>query len=621
MTRYWFVGLNALVLLLMAFSPWAVPNRSFDGAGVLLTPFGTINPQELSLPSISSAWVGLGFWLAVILLIASTVGLLLPNPQNRARLFYLLGGVGLALFVLEAIWFYQSVRAINDAALAQGVSARRLPLKRYALSLGSYLTLFYSIGLLLLARMQLPGGKAFLVRYRGVVVPLVSLLIAVLFGAVVVAFLKEGLGTQGKTLGLATLISTKLDLVTYTYQLLFSPIITLPGIFQSLLLATPLIFTGLAVAFGFQAGLFNIGAPGQLTVGAIGAMLVGVYMPGPAWMVFPLAIAAAAAGGALWGAIPGWLKARFGANEVINTIMMNYIAASLFLFLISSNQYKFFGQTVRLPFKAQGFEAKSEEIQAGARIPLMINLLVENGHLSFALPLAAIGAIAVYFAMRRLDLGRRLLAAAAAMVAGFVIGGFIPGPALQVSPALASVRFNGSFLIAILALLFYNFYLYRTSSGYEMRAFGLSPKAAEYAGVNLRRKMVAALSISGALAGLASTHYVLGSGIDEYRLKQSLPASVGFDGIPVALMGQNTPIGIFLSALLFGVLLTGGLQLNLQLAISRELVSILQALVVLLVAIGGFLPRYFTDPLRAAQIETEAKAEQEARDKALAGGR
>jgi simple sugar transport system permease protein len=344
-------------------------------------------------------------------------------------------------------------------------------------------------------------------------------------------------------------------------------------------------------------------------------------MPGPAWIVFPLAIVAAAAGGALWGAIPGWLKARFGANEVINTIMMNYIAASLFLFLISSNQYKFFGQTVRIPFKAQGFEAKSEEIQPEARIPLMIDLLVEGGRLSFAIPLAVIGAVVVYMVVRRLDLGRRLLVAAAAMITGFVIGGLIPGPAIQVSPALASVRFNGSFLIAVLALLFYNFYLYRTSSGYEMRAFGLSPKAAEYAGVNLRRKMVVALAISGALAGLASTHYVLGSGIDEYRLKQSLPASVGFDGIPVALMGQNTPIGIFLSALLFGVLLTGGLQLNLQLAISRELVAILQALVVLLVAIGGFLPRYFTDPLRAAQVETEAKTEQEARDKALAGGR
>src|SRR5690606_21977960 len=109
------------------------------------------------------------------------------------------------------------------------------------------------------------------------------------------------------------------------------------GFAESLKLATPLIFTGLAVAFGFQAGLFNIGAPGQMVFGAITAAMVGIYMPGPRIVALPLAVLGAFVGGALWGALPGWLKARFGANEVIATILLNFVAASVLLFILSSS--------------------------------------------------------------------------------------------------------------------------------------------------------------------------------------------------------------------------------------------------------------------------------------------
>jgi simple sugar transport system permease protein len=249
----------------------------------------------------------------------------------------------------------------------------------------------------------------------------------------------------------------------------------------------------------------------------------------------------------------------------------------------------------------------------------MLELLVRDGHFSWAIPLALALGLVAYYTQRRLNLGRRLLISGAATLLGYAVGAFLPGPAVELTSALTSSRFNAAFLLAVLALLFYNFYLFRTPGGYELRAVGLAPKAAEYGGVNLRSKTVLAMAISGALAGLAATHYVLGGGVDEYRLKQSLPTSVGFDGIAVALMGQNTPIGISLSALLFGVLLTGGLDLNQQLAISRELVTVLQALIVLFIAAGGFLPRYFIDPLQAAQVETEARAEQEGHEKALIG--
>jgi general nucleoside transport system permease protein len=265
----------------------------------------------------------------VVLLLLASGWLFWPNARQRAWGFYGLGAVGIALFALAAIWFYQSVAGANALALAEG--AKRPPLRRFALSLGLYLSLFYAAGLLLLARLQLAGGKAFLVRLRGVMVPLVSLLIAVVMGAFLVAALRPGLGTEGiEAIGWREQLASKLDLVTYSYQLLFSPLLSLAGVFSSLAFATPLILSGLAVAFSFRAGLFNIGAPGQITLGAIFAMLVGIYMPGPAWIVLPLAVVAAAVGGGIWGGIVGWLKARFGANEVINTIMMNYIAAQVF---------------------------------------------------------------------------------------------------------------------------------------------------------------------------------------------------------------------------------------------------------------------------------------------------
>lgn len=619
MNRVWLALTSVVFLLLLALSPWAVAMRAFGGKGVLITLWGTVDlyGRAKVLPDVG--WLGYftAFWVALALVAAAAA--FLPRAQQRARALYLLGIVGVAVFAVEAVLFYHAVAAVNDAALAAG--ARRPPLKRFSLSLGAYVSFLYSLFLLGAGRLQLPGGRALLVRWRGVIVPAVSILLAMVVGAVVVWVLKGVNIPEGS--GTLAYLAAKLDLVTYTFQLLFGPLLTASGWFQSLLIATPLIFTGLAVAFGFQAGLFNIGAPGQLTIGAIMAMLVGVHLANAHWFAglpagvaravfLPLGILAAAAGGAFWGAIPGWLKARFGAHEVINTIMMNYIAASILLFMIASNQYTFFGKwTLHMPFKFPGYEGRSYEVAESARIPLMVNLLGFHqdasgawmGALSWALPLALVAMVVVYVLGARLELGKRLLAALGAGVLGYFVGGFLPGIPMQLSPRLASVRLNGAFVIAAFAVAFYNYYMWRTRDGYELRAVGLAPKAAEYGGVSIAKKTILAMAISGALAGLAATHYVLGGGIDEYRLKQSLPTNVGFDGIAVALLGQNTPLGVFLSALLFGVLLTGGLQLDLQLGIRRELVMVLQALIVLFIAAGGFLPRYFTDPILAAQAE------------------
>ncbi|WP_114313663.1 ABC transporter permease [Thermus caldifontis] len=585
---------GGVLFLLWYLAPWAVPHRLFGGEGVLLSPFGHHLPQGSLPQGYRDGWLLWTFypslaWLGLTLALAWT-----PKP---ARKLYLMGVLGLGLFLLAYLLFQASVAQVN-------AGAERPILRRYSLGLGSYATLAFSLYLLLLARLFSPGGLAFLVRRRGVVVPLFSLLLASLLGGVIVAVMKRAPG-EAQSLREAWML--KLDLITYTYQLLYSPLVNPSGFLQSLLLATPLIFTGLAVALGFRGGLFNIGAPGQLILGAIAAMLVGVYLPGPRWLVLPLAILAAALAGGLWGALPGWLKARFGAHEVINTIMLNYIAASLFLFLISANEYKFFGRTLYLPFKYPGYEARSHEIRPEARIPHWTELVAPGGELSFALPLALLLGLLGYFLTRK-SLGHRVLMGLLGGVVGYVMGGLLPGPGVSFGPDLTSVRLNGAFLLALLALFFFHFYVFRTVGGYELRAMGLAPKAAEYGGVMAGRKVVLIMFLAGALAGLAATHYVLGGGIDEYRLKQALPYSVGFDGIAVALMGQNTPLGVGLAAWLFGILLTGGLQVNLQLGISRELVAVLQALIVLFIAAGGFLPRYFTDPLRAAEVEVREEA-------------
>lgn len=584
---------GGVLLLLWYLAPWAVPHRSFGGEGLLLSPFGHHLPQGNLPQGYRDGWLYPLFYASLAwLLLTLAVAWSKAGPKG---LFWM-GLLGLLLFLLTYALFQGSVAQAN--ALGE-----RPILRRHSLGLGSYATLAYSLYLLLLARLFSPGGLAFLVRRRGVVVPLFSLLLAALLGGVIVAVLKEPSGEVGS---LREAVMLRLDLITYTYQLLFSPLVNPSGFLQSLLLATPLVFTGLAVALGFRGGLFNIGAPGQLILGAIAAMLVGVYLPGPRWLVLPLALLAAALAGGLWGALPGWLKARFGAHEVINTIMLNYIAASLFLFLISANEYKFFGQTLHLPFKYPGYEARSYEVRPEARLPHWTELVAPGGELSFALPLALLLGLLGYVGVRRSP-GHRVLSALLLGVAGYLVGGLLPGPAVAFGPDLTSVRLNGAFLLALLALFFFHFYVFRTVGGYELRALGLAPKAAEYGGVLAGRKVVWVMFLAGALAGLAATHYVLGGGIDEYRLKQSLPYSVGFDGIAVALMGQNTPLGVGLAAWLFGILLTGGLQVNLQLGISRELVAVLQALIVLFIAAGGFLPRYFTDPLRAAEVELKAE--------------
>ena len=550
-----------------------------------------------------------------------------------------------------------------------GFTIKRLGYGGAGLGLSAFLA-YVTGGLALLFGLRVvPRLERALERFSTLVaVPLTSILLALLVAAVVILTL-QGTPTGGDFAihTWQTALAGRLEVLWYANLTLFSNSLgTVGGLAESLKFATPLIFTGLAVAFGFQAGLFNIGAPGQMILGAIFAMLVGLYMPGPKVLVLPLAVLASALGGGIWGAIPGFLKARFGANEVINTILMNYIASSLLLFVLSSNNVfaapvlkviywlgilavvlivlsliPFLRRvaargpriaaavlvlialgggvyawslaaneppvTLRLPFKAPGSEPKSYPLQQTARLQQLPTLLgvdreVTTGEailpLNFALLIGFAALLLAFFIIRRrFKLWQRLLAVLAAGVVAYGVAALF-GLA-SVDTIIPPTKLNVSFLIALAAAVFMQVFLWRTKWGYELRAVGLAPLAAEYGGANIARNTVLALAVSGAFAGLTATHYVLGGALEEYSLRQALPTNDGFDGIAVALLGGNTPLGVVLAAFLFGVLKNGGTLLNITFSdLTRDVVSMILALVVLFIAAKGFLPSSVTDPLR-----------------------
>ncbi|HYJ90986.1 MAG TPA: ABC transporter permease, partial [Pyrinomonadaceae bacterium] len=218
--------------------------------------------------------------------------------------------------------------------------------------------------------------------------------------------------------------------------------------------ATPLIFTGLAVAVAFRCGLLNIGAEGQLYVAAFAAAWVGIKFGGviapwmvnsdvvpdynwswaslPAWLLVPMCVLAAVVAGGIWGGIPGFLKAKFGSHEVINTIMLNFIAIALVGYF---TQYYF-----KIPGDAL---MQTAPIGAAADIPRLNQFLP-----------------------------------------------FIP----------ADVPLNVAFLLAIVMCVVVYLYLWKTKWGYELRAVGQNPFAAEYGGISPKRQIIVAMTISGALA-------------------------------------------------------------------------------------------------------------------------
>lgn len=276
---------------------------------------------------------------------------------------------------------------------------------------------------------------------------------------------------------------------------------------ESLATVTPYILAGLAVAVGFKCGLFNIGAEGQFGIGALCSAFVGYSIHGWPWYIhLPLALLAGAAGGALWGAIPGLLKGLTGAHEVVITIMMNYISFRLSDWLLNG------------PMKATGYRPLTPVIENSAMLPR-----------------------------------------------------FFPDP----------LRFNWGFFLALAMAVFVYWFLFKTTLGFEIRAVGANPDGARYAGMNIVRNFVIAMTLSGALAGLAGATQVLG--IDHW-VGQGFSAGYGFDSIAIALLGQSHPLGVVLAAFLWGTLRSGATSMQSLAGVPIEVISIIQGLVIVFVA-------------------------------------
>jgi len=280
------------------------------------------------------------------------------------------------------------------------------------------------------------------------------------------------------------------------------------AISETLFAATPLIFAGLAVAIGFQAGLFNIGVNGQMHIGGLAALWVGFTFSLPAIVHIPLVIVGALLGGAIWGGIAGLLKARTGAHEVITTIMLNFIALFLVDFLLKSS---FFQQ-----------EGRNDPISKAANLSARFPTLV---------------------------------------------GDF---------------RVNIGFLLALVAVAFIWWLMYRSTIGFEFRAVGFNPDAGKYAGMSVAWIYVAVMGISGALAGIGGANQVVG--LEPYRGISNFAGNIGFDAIALALLGRSHPVGVLFAGLLFGGLRAGGREMQGAAGIPIDLVLVLQALIIVLIA-------------------------------------
>ncbi len=304
------------------------------------------------------------------------------------------------------------------------------------------------------------------------------------------------------------------------YRLLLGSAFSWPdGIGYTLFHATPLIFTGLAVLVGFRCGLFNIGAEGQLYIAAFATAWVGITFANvSAWLLVPMCCLAAIFAGAVWGAIPGVLKARFGSHEVINTIMLNFIAVGLVSYL-TQYHYKVPGDPI-----------------------LQTSMIGYGAHIAR-------------------------------------LGKFIPGLPER-------IPLNLAFILALISCLLVYLFLWRTKWGFEIRATGSNPSAAEYGGISIRKQIVLAMAVSGALAGMVGINDVMGY---RYRYYDGFSDNYGFTGIAVALLGRNHPVGVILAALLFAVLQHGGIYVDgFSEHVTKDIVQVLQGIIILFVAAEAF---------------------------------
>lgn len=317
---------------------------------------------------------------------------------------------------------------------------------------------------------------------------------------------------------------------------LFKGIFSKPKYISNVIIkSTPIIITGLSVAFAFKTGLFNIGAEGQYIIGTIFSTMVGIKLDLPMVIQIPVVILTGMFAGALYGAIVGYLKARFGIHEVITSIMLNWIALYLSNFVVNLEVFH----------------------QPNSTGTYMVN------ESSFT---------TILYKWKTSDAGREWLQ---------------NHPMIQ--EVLLKTDVNVGIIIAIIMVILISILLKSTTKGYELRAVGLNKDAAEFAGINVKRNIIHAMIIAGALSGLAGALSI--TGVAPHKISTMAAfENYGFNGLSVALIAGNSPVGCLFAGLLFAGLLYGGQSIQSDIGAPSEIINIMIGTIVFFVALTKIVP-------------------------------
>lgn len=289
---------------------------------------------------------------------------------------------------------------------------------------------------------------------------------------------------------------------------------------ETIIKAIPLIFTGISFAVAVRSGIVNLGAEGQLYIGALVGTVIATSCAGlPSVIHIPLVIIGAFLGGAIYGSIIVILKNRFGASELITTIMFNYIAIELVSFFISG--------PIEDKIAGQSFP-QSCEVLDSAKLPVLFK----------------------------------------------------------------GTRLHAGIFIAILALIIFGIFMWKTTRGFQLRVVGRNPVAASISGMDIKKNSLLSMFLAGGFAGVGGAVEIIAV---QLRLIENFSNNYGFDGVAVALLGANNPVGIFLSAILFGALNSGSHQMEMLAKVPSAVVKMIQGLIILCV-VGRAIFKYFKKP-------------------------
>ena len=328
--------------------------------------------------------------------------------------------------------------------------------------------------------------------------------------------------------------------------------------------ATPLILTGLSVALANKTGLFNIGAPGQYLMGTMASLMIALGIPAgalPGWLIWVLAFLGGMLAGAIWGAIPGILKAFLNINEVLACIMTNWLAANI----------------VTWAFDESTFKNMVEGTKTGYVYKTTYGLTLVDGSWTY------------------------------------VEGNGIATAKMGLDRLFPGSQVNGGILIAIVLAILVYILLNKTTLGYELKACGSNRHAARYAGINDKRNIVLSMAMAGALAAAGASLYYLSGNTEFYwNTSQSLPAT-GFNGIPVALLAINNPIGVVFTGIFMAMLAVVGNTLSGLTAYNEYITDVIIAVIVYLSAFSLVIRMWLTG--RKKKAETPARSTPAADDK------